>query len=358
MAKKKKKSYRGHYCYVCGEIKANEKFSGKGHANHICKKCWKLPAEEKHREATKTKLDRLLKYGPNLSKQNKDLLTKAMRSSDPEIREYAEEIHSFIYPFSSRDSQKRKKVKKPHCPEWQFAPEVPTEDYIGDTNLKDPGALEEFVEQLVYDFENGYFLIWEAVACEEQGLSLTAKQEKALQELICFDEEENEHMWFVGERARPSRPWGEIVATAAPYLLRQPFKTFEVTYGVFFEGWPALVEALEDHGKFLSLPQGAKKHLDVIPEDIQHKLWLQDCYDVLSGIGQEEDINLQTQPDRIEEFIEALQECKSSLEFLGLNLEKMLQTLVMPERDRKIFVKEFIAQLGMASEQDPIAEFL
>lgn len=29
----------GHYCKVCGEYKANEKFSGKGHAAHICKAC-------------------------------------------------------------------------------------------------------------------------------------------------------------------------------------------------------------------------------------------------------------------------------------------------------------------------------
>lgn len=37
MAKKKKHS--GHYCRICGEYKANEKFSGKGHAQHICKAC-------------------------------------------------------------------------------------------------------------------------------------------------------------------------------------------------------------------------------------------------------------------------------------------------------------------------------
>ncbi len=28
---------RGHYCKVCGEYKANEKFSGKGHAGHMHK---------------------------------------------------------------------------------------------------------------------------------------------------------------------------------------------------------------------------------------------------------------------------------------------------------------------------------
>lgn len=36
MAKKKQ---QGHYCKICGERKANEKFSGKGHAAHICKSC-------------------------------------------------------------------------------------------------------------------------------------------------------------------------------------------------------------------------------------------------------------------------------------------------------------------------------
>jgi cupin 2 domain-containing protein len=37
--KKKKKKLRGHYCWVCGCRRANEKFSGKGHTRHICKDC-------------------------------------------------------------------------------------------------------------------------------------------------------------------------------------------------------------------------------------------------------------------------------------------------------------------------------
>jgi len=36
---KKKKKQQGHYCRICGDYKANEKFSGKGHARHICKSC-------------------------------------------------------------------------------------------------------------------------------------------------------------------------------------------------------------------------------------------------------------------------------------------------------------------------------
>jgi hypothetical protein len=33
------KQRRGHYCHVCCRYRANEKFSGKGHARHICKDC-------------------------------------------------------------------------------------------------------------------------------------------------------------------------------------------------------------------------------------------------------------------------------------------------------------------------------
>lgn len=33
------KKAHGHYCRVCGRRRANEKFSGKGHARHICKAC-------------------------------------------------------------------------------------------------------------------------------------------------------------------------------------------------------------------------------------------------------------------------------------------------------------------------------
>lgn len=33
------KKPHGHYCRICGQHKANEKFSGRGHAAHICKAC-------------------------------------------------------------------------------------------------------------------------------------------------------------------------------------------------------------------------------------------------------------------------------------------------------------------------------
>ena len=62
----------GHYCKVCGEYKANEKFSGKGHATHICKACAQLPPEE---QAERMTLNRLNDLQGQLSGAQKSCLT-------------------------------------------------------------------------------------------------------------------------------------------------------------------------------------------------------------------------------------------------------------------------------------------
>lgn len=62
----------GHYCKVCGEYKANEKFSGKGHATHICKACAQLPPEE---QAERMTLNRLNDLQGRLSGAQKSCLT-------------------------------------------------------------------------------------------------------------------------------------------------------------------------------------------------------------------------------------------------------------------------------------------
>jgi hypothetical protein len=44
MAKRK----GGHYCIGCGQYRANERFSGKGHRQHLCKDCKKNGRNGKH----------------------------------------------------------------------------------------------------------------------------------------------------------------------------------------------------------------------------------------------------------------------------------------------------------------------
>lgn len=85
----------GHYCKVCGEYKANEKFSGKGHAAHICKSYAKLPPEEQAEQLTLTRLSTLPAY---LSRAEIDWLKKKCGDRRPKVRELAEQVYDLRFP--------------------------------------------------------------------------------------------------------------------------------------------------------------------------------------------------------------------------------------------------------------------
>lgn len=85
---------RGHYCKICGEYKANEKFTGKGHANHICKACASLPPEKKAEMMT---LNRLFNLPLRLSKAQKAWLQNRTRDCRPEVKALAQEQYDLRF---------------------------------------------------------------------------------------------------------------------------------------------------------------------------------------------------------------------------------------------------------------------
>lgn len=88
----KKKKQPGHYCKICGERKANEKFSGKGHAKHICKECDALPQEKKNEMQYINRIMNIAGKYPR-SKADWELLRKYARSTKyPEAAELAKDI--------------------------------------------------------------------------------------------------------------------------------------------------------------------------------------------------------------------------------------------------------------------------
>ncbi|MDD4509303.1 MAG: hypothetical protein PHY23_00055 [Oscillospiraceae bacterium] len=89
----------GHYCKVCGEYKANEKFSGKGHAAHICKGCSKLSAAEKAESMT---VNRLLNLPYRLSKADIDWLKNRLHDKRPAVRALAEEQYEMRFPHRNK----------------------------------------------------------------------------------------------------------------------------------------------------------------------------------------------------------------------------------------------------------------
>lgn len=256
--------------------------------------------------------------------------------------------------------RKRKKSKRAVQSRVHFDPSVPTYNYLEHIDLDDPGHIDEALDNLIHGIKTGYFLQWEAVVCQEQGLPLTKKQEKALASLISFSDVDDDRIWYIDELPRPTEPWYEIARKIAPRILQEPFRTDAGMYWAMHEGWPTLVEVLESHGRNLSLPEGVESPLDIFPIDLQHRLWLQTCFDALSGLGQDKELTLENkrQQDRVAWFIRLLRERKDTIQYFDLTLEKLLTRVIMPPRDEKIFVKMMMEQLGLTSSQEHLADFL
>ncbi len=247
-------------------------------------------------------------------------------------------------------------------PEFFSDPEVPTSDFFEHRNLNNHSDLEELLGELIFEIENGYFLRWEAVIRKEHGVALAKAHKEALAELMSFndDEDDDERILYIDEIPRPSESWYEIVRKIASHLVVKQFKTYESHFAVTTEGWPELVECLEEHASGLSLPEGAKSPIKVIPEETRHRLWLQYCFELLSGLGQQGVHSLE-EPDeqyRIEEFIKRLRERKDSVQFLALTMEKLLAVLILPPNQQRIFVDLMLKRLEMSSAKDQLEEFL
>ena len=104
----KKKRPHGHYCKICGEYKANEKFSGKGHAAHICKSCSRLSAAEK---AAAMDINRMMNFPMRrLSDGEKKWLQGKMHDKCPEVADTAREVYNVCFPYAERNAMKKQLV--------------------------------------------------------------------------------------------------------------------------------------------------------------------------------------------------------------------------------------------------------
>jgi len=86
----RKKKYRGHFCWACGRIRANERFGGGGHAHHVCRDCQKLGKEElEYRQASRD-LGRLVTWDGMIPRKHKKSFDRFLNHSNPRIREQAQ----------------------------------------------------------------------------------------------------------------------------------------------------------------------------------------------------------------------------------------------------------------------------
>ena len=74
----------GHYCRICGETRANEAFSGRGHRTHVCKECAALPMVQRDAIDHEREIFDLLSQS-RISAKNIGRLKLLQASEDPHI---------------------------------------------------------------------------------------------------------------------------------------------------------------------------------------------------------------------------------------------------------------------------------
>lgn len=242
----------------------------------------------------------------------------------------------------------------------RFKNEIPTYDFFERMPQSD-FELEEIIENFVSSMENNYFLMWEAVVCQEQNIELTEHQQKQLDQLINFGEEESDEVLYIDEMPRPNKKWYETAVQIAEKLVKGRITAYEIHSALIAEGWEKLRESIVENSAHLSKPKGIKNAIEVIPEEIRHHLAIQEAMDWLVGLGQEEELSL-TNPDqafRVEELIEDLSKNIGSVTYFQLSIEKIVSKFIdLKEEDEIKFKELMVEKLCLKSTEENLADKL
>ena len=123
------------------------------------------------------------------------------------------------------------------------------------------------------------------------------------------------------------------------------------TMGGYTE-WPKLIDCIKKYGKNLSLPDGITEPIDILPDETMHRLLLQNSFDLLNGLGQDDELTLENEDQkewRINGFIDSLKEIKDTIEYFNLSIEKLFKLLKLPQKDEKILINSMLKKLGLKS---------
>lgn len=157
----------GHYCKVCGQHKANEKFSGKGHANHICKVCAKLPAEQKAEMEAITKIMNLPIF---ISDAQKKWLKNRTDDHRPKVRLMAKQAYDMRFHVDFEYDEEESAImdqeyredcdSERHLTQEEFSRMNPHHQLLDFeifrmANSGDPDAIDAVIEYHKIDFD-GY----------------------------------------------------------------------------------------------------------------------------------------------------------------------------------------------------------
>jgi hypothetical protein len=86
---KKRPKYRGYFCWCCGQIRPNERFSGRGHARHLCRDCAKLDqADLEYRQHIRN-IERTLDWDGRIRRRQRKVFERFLNHPNPRVRAFA-----------------------------------------------------------------------------------------------------------------------------------------------------------------------------------------------------------------------------------------------------------------------------
>jgi hypothetical protein len=207
--------------------------------------------------------------------------------------------------------------------------------------------------------ETDQFRRWESVIREEQRLATMLILIDRAADVMNFDDPDVDAkpVHYINGIERYNEPWYEILRRIVPHLPIEKIQTPDVPDDVLVDGWPRIVSCIERRARGLSLPEGIRRPLDVVTEELRHRLWLQVCCSPLCGLGQTSELTLveEKQDWRIDEFLGRLHQHRDSVEFLGLTLDSLLERCELPDRDRPILVRRVSDRFGLGGTGELLA---
>ena len=78
----------GHHCRICGRVRPNEQFPGKGHKIHVCKRCQRVPKSERRTVEDRDDIFGFM-HQSHISKKNVARLEQLAKSETPQVASLA-----------------------------------------------------------------------------------------------------------------------------------------------------------------------------------------------------------------------------------------------------------------------------
>jgi hypothetical protein len=88
MSKKRPKS-RGCFCWCCGQIRPNERFSGRGHVRHLCRDCAKLDQAELEYRQHIREIERTLDWDGRIRRRQRKVFERFLSHPNHRVRAFA-----------------------------------------------------------------------------------------------------------------------------------------------------------------------------------------------------------------------------------------------------------------------------